>query len=64
MKKARRQQDEMKRVNREAAEERARQQQQFTVEERQAEIQRQIEEFDRCQSSQNSEISEEGKDYE
>ena len=54
----------MRRVNREAAEERAKQQQQFTTEERQAEIQRQVEEFNQRQSSQNPEISEEGKDYE
>ena len=62
--KARQQQAEMRRVNREAAEERARQEQQFTIEERQAEIQRQVEEFNQRQSSQNPEISEEGKDYE
>ena len=54
-------------ANRKAAEERARQQQEFSLEERQAEIQRQIEEFNRIQNigkSDNNEIDGEGKDYE
>lgn len=52
-----RQQEEIRRANRTAAAERAKQQTQ-DVEQRKTEIQRQIEEFNQCQQSQNSEIEE------
>ena len=64
MAKAKRQQQAIERANREAAEERARQQQQFSIEERQAQMQRQIEEFNQRQPSQNPEITEEGLENE
>ena len=63
--KIQRQQEAIRRANREAAESRARQQQQFSIEERQAEIQRQVEEFNRLHNNGNiDEINEEGLENE
>ena len=60
---ARRQQEEIRRANREAAEERARQQNP-DLEQRKLEMLRQIEEMNQHQPSQNSEIDEEGLENE